>query len=127
MIDLGSVFVISLLSVLVLCIILLCRNEISERRSQASLPFKGLSRHFEKEDAAQRKLQKTKRAYIKERLREREHLNKEISALDSLLKEESIDDSTYARYKKLLEMSYQRKRQQTREKYGFIKDLTLTG
>ena len=127
MLELGLVFVILLVSALALCAIILCRSEISERRHQASLNFMGLSHHFEKEDAARRKLQKTRRAYIKERLRERDHLNKEISSLDRLLKEESIDDSTYARYKKLLEMSYARKRQQTRQRFGFAIDSTLAG
>jgi hypothetical protein len=92
-----------------------------------ALPFKSLFHHSEKEAVARRKLQKTRRAYIKERLKEREHLNREISDLDRLLKENSIDEYTYTRYKKLLEMGYERKRQQTRERYGFTQNLTPTG
>lgn len=127
MLNLGFAFVTFLVLVLALSGIFLCRSEIGQKWRQTSLPFKALFHHAEKEDIARRKLQKTRRAYIKERQKEREHLSREISALERLLKENSIDDYTYARYKKLLEMGYEQKRQQTRERYGFIKNLTPTG
>jgi hypothetical protein len=37
-----------------------------------------------------------------------------------LLKENSIDEGTYERLAKLLEMGYEQKRQKTRHKYGFV-------
>jgi len=83
--------------------------------------------YFTKDAAAKRELQKKRHAYIKERQKARERLNKEKRTLDKLLKEKSIDNHTYARYKKLLEMSYQMKREQTRGKYGFTRSLAPTG
>ena len=65
-----------------------------------------------------RKLQKIKRSYLKERCKQQQHLNEEFSRLDGLLKEDSIDENTHERYKKLLEMGYKQKRQETRLKYG---------
>jgi uncharacterized Fe-S cluster-containing radical SAM superfamily protein len=66
-----------------------------------------------------RKLWNAKRSYFKERLKQRQHLNEEISRLDMLLKEKVIDEDTHKRLRKLLEMGYQKKRQETRLKYGF--------
>ena len=127
MLDVGFAFVAFLVLVFSLCGIFLCRREIPQEWRQASLPFKTLFHHFEKEATTRRKLQKARRAYIKERLNEQEHFNREISSLDKLLKENSIDKPTYARYRKLLEMDYEQKRQRTRVRFGFIKNLTPTG
>jgi hypothetical protein len=66
-----------------------------------------------------RKMQKIRRSYLKERCEQHQKLNEESSRLDMLLKEESIDESTYERLKKLLKMGYEHKRQMTRRKYGF--------
>ncbi len=66
-----------------------------------------------------RKLRNVKRSYLRERLKQRQHLNEEISRLDTLLKEGVIDEDTHKRLRKLLEMGYQQKRQETRLKYGF--------
>jgi hypothetical protein len=66
-----------------------------------------------------RKLEKRKRSYFKERLHQRQHLSEEFSRLCKLLKENSIDESTFQRLKALLEMGYKQKRQETRIKYGF--------
>ena len=76
-----------------------------------------------KEEVAYRKLQKTRRVYIKERTEQRERLNRGIAGLDRLLKENSIDEDTYARLKKLLEIGYKQKRQETREMCGFVRKL----
>jgi uncharacterized protein YfbU (UPF0304 family) len=65
------------------------------------------------------KLQKTWRSYLKERHEQHQRLSKEFSRLDILLKENSIDESTYERLKKLLETGYEQKRQEIRLKYGF--------
>jgi hypothetical protein len=126
MLSLGFGFVISLESVIVISIIFLCKSEISEKRRQVSLRFKVLFHHAEKRDTARRKLQKARRAYTKERLNQREQLGREMSRLDKLLCENSINEDTYARYKKLLEIINEEKRQQTRKKCRFAKDLTPT-
>jgi hypothetical protein len=99
------------------------KDEINHKWRPASSPFKALLHYAKKEEIAHRKLQKTRRAYIKERIKQREHLNREFAGLDKLLKENSIDEDTRARLKKMLEIGYEQKRQETREKYGFIKNL----
>jgi hypothetical protein len=86
-------------------------------------PFKVLFRIAKKEAKAQHKLQKIRRAYVKERTKQKERLNREIVGLDKLLKESSIDEETHGRLKKLLEIGYKQQRQETREKYGFTKNL----
>jgi uncharacterized protein YfbU (UPF0304 family) len=65
------------------------------------------------------KLQKIWRSYLKERCKQHQSLSKEFSRLDMLLKENSIDESTYERLKKLLETGYEQTRQEIRLKYGF--------
>jgi hypothetical protein len=64
-------------------------------------------------------MQKLKQSYLKERWKQHENLNEEFSRLNMLLKENSIDASTHERLKKLLQMGYKQKRQETRLKYGF--------
>jgi hypothetical protein len=93
------------------------RGEIDHKWRPTSSAFKALFHFAGKEENAQRKLQKTRRAYIKERTKQREDLNTEIAGLDKLLKEGYI----HVRLKKLLEIGYEQKRQETREKYGFAK------
>ncbi|MEM3463905.1 MAG: hypothetical protein QXL91_03485 [Candidatus Bathyarchaeia archaeon] len=66
-----------------------------------------------------RKMQKAKCSYFKERVQQRQHLNEEITKLDKLFKENVIDEDTHRRLRKLLEIAYQKKRQETRRKYGF--------
>ena len=98
------------------------KDKIEKKWRPASSRFKALL-HYAGEEAAQRKLQKTRRAYLKERTKQREHLNWEIARLDKLLKEGSIDEDIYPRLKKLLEIGYEQKRRETREIYGFVKKL----
>lgn len=82
--------------------------------------FKSLSTIAKKETKAkQPKLKKIRHVYAKERTKQREHMNSEVAYVDKLLEEGSIDEDIHARYKKLLEMGYAEKRQETREKYGF--------
>jgi hypothetical protein len=61
------------------------------------------------------------RPYLEERTKQREFLDSQIANLERLLKDNSIDESTYTRYKKLLEMNYEQKREETREKHCFTK------
>ena len=70
-------------------------------------------------NGSSRKLQKIKRSYLKERCKQQQHLNEEFSRLDGLLKENSIDESTHERLKKLLEIGYEQKLMETRLKHGF--------
>ncbi len=71
-------------------------------------------------NGSSQKLQKIKRSYLKERSKQQQQLNEEFSRLDVLLKQNSIDESTHERLKKLLEMGYKQKRMETRLKYGFM-------
>ena len=96
------------------------KNEIEQKWRPPSSPFKALLHYVGNEETSQRKLQKTRRAYIKERAKQREHLNGEIARLDKLLKEASIDNDIYPRLRKLLEIGYEQKRRETREVFGFI-------
>src|SRR3989337_3141639 len=66
------------------------KDEIGKKWRPASSPFKALFHCAEKEEIAHRKLQKTRRAYIKERTKQQEHLNGEIAGLDKLLNEGDI-------------------------------------
>ncbi len=99
------------------------RAELINGWHKLSSPFNIVFHHAVKEEIAHRKLQKTRRAYIKERIKQQEHFNSEIACLDKLLDESSIDEDIHVRLKKLLEIGYERKRRETREKHGFTKDL----
>jgi hypothetical protein len=83
--------------------------------------FKILFHYAGKEEISQRKLQKIRHSYAKERMKQREHLNEEFAILDQLLKHNSIDENTHERLKKLLEIGYEQKREETRREYGFEK------
>jgi hypothetical protein len=72
-----------------------------------------------KADERKRKLEKLRRSYIKERTEQRDHLNEEIRGLTKLLREDSIDQETFERLKKILEISYSEKREKTRKDHGF--------
>ncbi|MEM2937160.1 MAG: hypothetical protein QXJ63_01265 [Candidatus Bathyarchaeia archaeon] len=65
------------------------------------------------------KLQRVKRSYFKERFKQQQRLKEEVARLDTLLRENAIDEDTYRRLRKLLEIGYQQQRQETRRKYGF--------
>ena len=71
-------------------------------------------------NGSSQKLRKIRRSYFKERSKQQQQLNEEFSRLDVLLKQNSIDESTHERLKKLLEMGHKQKRMETRLKYGFI-------
>jgi hypothetical protein len=67
-----------------------------------------------------RKMQKAIIAYIKERIKQREQVDGEVAKLEKLLKENLIDENTHARLNELLEIDYEQKWEETREKYGFV-------
>ena len=67
----------------------------------------------------QRKLRKLKHSYLTERTKQKKHFLEETAYLNNLLANNAIDLETYSRLKKLLVISYQRKREETRKKHGF--------
>jgi hypothetical protein len=89
------------------------------RKNSAFTNFFGVGT---KADERKRKLKKLRGSYIKERTKQRDHLNEEIRGLTKLLKENSIDQETFKRLKKILEISYGEKLEKTRKNHGF--DLT---
>jgi hypothetical protein len=95
------------------------KGEMNHKWRSALSPFKALLNYAKKEEIAHRKLQKTRRAYTKERTKQREHLNREVARLDRLMKDKSIDEDTHARLNKILKIFYEQKLQETRKKYGF--------
>lgn len=97
------------------------KGEMDDKWPSVLSPFKALFNYAKKEEIAHRKLQKTRRAYVQERIMFREELNSEIAGLNKLLKEKSIDEDTHARLNKMLEIGYEQKRRERRKKYGFIK------
>jgi len=70
-------------------------------------------------NGSSRKLQKIKRSYLKERVKQQQQLSEECSRLDLLLKVNSIDEGTHERLRKLLEIGYEEKLLETRSKHGF--------
>lgn len=86
------------------------------RRNGAFTNFFGV---VTKADVRKRKLEKLRRSYVKERTKQRDHLNEEIRGLTKLLKEDSIDQETFERLKKILEISYRQKREKARKDHGF--------
>ncbi len=87
--------------------------------SQPGFPFHPTSGKDYKAPSARERL-----SYFKERTKQREYLDSQIAHLDKLLKDNSINEDTYVRFKKLLEMRYGEKRETTREKHGFTNHKT---
>jgi Spy/CpxP family protein refolding chaperone len=81
--------------------------------------FKNFFGVVTKADEQRRQLEKLRRSYIKERTKQRDHLKEETEGLTKLLKEGSIDQETFERLKKILEISYRQKREKTRKNHGF--------
>jgi hypothetical protein len=108
---LNLIFVASVVAIFGFSAIILCRNEISQKRPGA------------KETAARKRLERKRRSYEKQRLDERMRFNGNMSALDKLLEESSIDSETHERYKKILRMGYEEKCKQAKTKFGFAEKL----
>ncbi len=103
----GLVFVSFLLLVFAICEIVLTWRKMS-RNKQWKL----------KGTIAQPKPQKLGRAYREAMLEERDHYHSEIATLNRLSEEDSIDNETYSRYKKLLQMSHKQKHKKMRTGFG---------
>ena len=94
------------------------KDEISNQY-RSSTSFKSFFHIHKKERNARQKLRKTRRAYAKERKKQRERLKREMANVDILFEEGTINEDICTRYKRMLEIGYAEKRQETREKYGF--------
>ena len=66
-----------------------------------------------------RKLRKLKHSYLTERTKQKKHFLEETAYLNNLLANNAIDLETYSRLRKLLVISYQKKREEIRKKHGF--------
>lgn len=95
------------------------KDEISIKYRSSS-PFKSFFHIHKKGRNARQKLRKARRAYVKERTKQRERLKREMANVDILFEKGTINEDIYTRYKKMLEIGYAEKRQETREKYGFL-------
>jgi len=94
-------------------------RKINQKKILETSPFKAPFNFTKAEKTTKRDFKGKRRSYLKERTKQKEHLNSQIANLEKLLNDKSINEDTYARYKKLLEMSYEQEREATREKYGF--------
>lgn len=65
-----------------------------------------------REELAQWKLKRLKHAHARKRLKQKEIYTKEVENLRILLRNGSIDETTYERLKEVLRASYQRNREE---------------
>lgn len=82
-------------------------------------PSKAPSQVSVRRNKTRRITDRMRHAYAQERAKQKDRLDNERAGLDELLNCGSIDEETQIRFVKLLEMSYDRRREETREKYGF--------
>ena len=94
------------------------KDKIIKEQSIPS-PYLALLYINKQEKNIQRKLQKTRQDYSKERRRQQDYMKNEVDRLDKLLDKGSINEDIHTRYKKILEIDYEKKRLEIREKYGF--------
>ncbi len=88
-------------------------------RGMMAQSFKAASRNsFGKENSAGA-IEKVRRTYVKERSRQQELLKGELGNLDKFLKSRSIDEETGSRLRRVLKMSYEKQRDETRKTFGF--------
>ena len=96
------------------------KHEMASKHNLLTQRFKVMFRASTNEKNLHIKMQKAIRTYVKERVKQQGHLNDELASLEELSRGGSIDTDTSARLKKLAEMAYERKREETRKRYGFI-------
>ena len=94
------------------------KDETNKEQSTPS-PYLALLYINKRETSMRQELQKTKQDYSKERGKQQDHLKNEVDRLDKLFDEGHIDKDLHIRYKKILKIDYEKKRLETREKYGF--------
>lgn len=67
-----------------------------------------------REERHKNQFQKLVRKHMKERVKQEEKFAEEVEKLDALLHDKSIDKNTYARLKKILEISFAKRREEVR-------------
>ena len=70
--------------------------------------------HARKEERHRKKLAKLARAYMKDRLKQREIFAKQLEILDAQLRNKTIDKKSYARLKKVLEINFAERSEEAR-------------
>ena len=70
--------------------------------------------HARKEERHKKKLAKLARAYMKDRLKQRETLNKQLEILGAQLRNKTVDKNTYARLKNVLEINFAKRSEEAR-------------
>lgn len=70
--------------------------------------------HARKEERHKKKLAKLARAYMKDRLKQREIFAKQLEILDAQLRNKTIDKNTHARLKKVLEINSAKRSEEAR-------------
>jgi len=85
----------------------------------SSTQLSNLTETSKKETKQWLKLRNKKNAYRKERARQKKHLNKEIAIVNKLFRDGSISEDIHLRYLRMLDMGYEQKIKETRNKFGF--------
>ena len=70
---------------------------------------------------ARRKTKKLVQSYIKEKAKQKTHINKQLANLEKLLKNKSIDKETYERMRKMLIMNEKKQEETTTELIDYVK------
>ncbi len=67
-----------------------------------------------REERHKKKLAKLARAYMRDRLKQRETVGKQLEILDTQLRNKAIDKNTYSRLKKVLEINFAKQSEKAR-------------
>ena len=70
--------------------------------------------HARREERYKKKLAKLARAYMRDRLRQRDTFTKQLEGLDAQLRNKTIGKSTYARLRKVLEINFAKRSEEAR-------------
>lgn len=74
-----------------------------------------------KEEIAKKKTKKLVQAYIKEKAKQRQSMDKELSKIDKLFEEKSIDEETCKRLKNVLIVMSAKENEQTTDLLQYVK------
>jgi hypothetical protein len=78
--------------------------------------------YAKKEEITRRKTKKLVQAYIKEKAKQQEAMNKELAKIDKLFENKSIDKETCERLKNVLIMMNEKKREETMGILKYVKN-----
>jgi len=70
--------------------------------------------HARKEERHEKKLAKLARAYMRDRLKQREIYSKQLEVLDTQLRNKTINKNTYTRLKEALEINFAKRSEEAR-------------